>query len=242
MSIVSCIGALQKEWQEVLEVMMTGNYAIKGEAMATFTAATLNSMGLPMENTLREALLSHILTSTITSPAHAQYIERGGAGDIERGMASENSDVLPFDVTLFSSNTAVTTVMADDHTEYSNRNALNTGSNRSDAANPANPTEATVIPTVTATSIIAAEPISQRLGVDERSRFQYGTRPWCSLATQEEYLLHYPFAFSEFLLRTWDERYLRFQLLLFSICLDRDLNEALDIWKDKESWCLCRIS
>eukprot|EP01033_Poteriospumella_lacustris_P004774 gene4774-3427_t len=32
-----------KEWQEVLEVMMTGNYSIKGEAMATFTAATLNT-------------------------------------------------------------------------------------------------------------------------------------------------------------------------------------------------------
>lgn len=221
---------------------MTGNYAIKGEAMATFTAATLNSMGLSMDNNLREALLNHILSSTITSPAHAQYIERGETGDIERGDVRENSEVLPFDVTLFSTNTTTTAVMTDDHTEYSNRNALNTGSNRSDVPNPASPTEATMVPTVTATTIITAEPTSQRFAVDERGRFQFGTRPWCSLATQEEYFHHYPFAFSEFLLRTWDERYLRFQLLLFSICLDRDLNEALDVWKDKESWCLCRIS
>lgn len=63
-------------------------------------------------------------------------------------------------------------------------------------------------------------------------QFQLMTRPWCGESTREEYLLHYPFAFSEFLLRTWEERYMRFLLMLWSLRNGKDLVQRLVEWRE----------
>lgn len=167
--LLSC-ATKQNEWQEVLNTMMTSNFAIKGEVATTYTAAMLTSVGYE--------------------------IEKGGLGNQHRQFLNSVSTRQ-----VDHTSTATSGLDAIIGRDHGNNGAAYVDDSSSDH-----------------------------------------DLPWCNKQTTQEFMINFPFAFSEFLLRTWDDRYFKYKLMIMSVMGNADLVKLHDDVKDKEDWCSCIVS